>query len=196
MRITISVSPGSIAGSTLDFSEPTAPTITATYQYDPHYHAGLTETFFFDGSGDPKSDVESGDLTAADLVPAFIYTLEMRYYPELPAWVNDNDWHNAIRMAYANPYRPGAPVACVPGTDCLVLPEESGEPDNIASLLVIAGEHDWVDDECAPTCDGLADELSDVFDNGNNDNDGSFYNRRSINAANSTLGNDEILVIQ
>jgi hypothetical protein len=133
-------------------------------------------------------------------------TLGMRYYPELPGWAHqdENGWHDSIRMAYAETYLPtlatdcdAPPLDADPDNDCLSLPEELGAPSNIASLLVIAGERDWVDDNAdAPVIVGLEDELRDVFDNGNNNNDKSFYNRRSIGPANTDLGNDKILVIE
>jgi len=113
----------------------------------------------------------------------------MRFYPELPDWAFQNGWHDSIRMAYADTYLPSLPADCVPNpdgdpdNDCLFLPEELGGPRNIASLLVIAGEHDWVDGDA----DGMDDELRDVFDNGNENDNSTFYRHR---------GNDKILVVE
>jgi hypothetical protein len=120
-------------------------------------------------------------------------TLGMRYYPELPGWALDNDWHNSIRMAYADISLPSLAGDCVPAADadntndCLSLPDEQGARRDIASLLVIAGEHDWDDDNAdAPVIPGLEDELRDVFDDGNEDNNRTFSSAR---------GNDQILII-
>jgi hypothetical protein len=165
----------------------TAPTISASYQIDRHYH-----------EGDAIDFTELGDLTLNDLLPGATLRLAVRYFPELPAWAFANDWHNSIRMAYADNYLPPLAIDCEPNpdadpsNDCLTLPEELGAPRNIASLLVIAGEHDWDDNDA----NGMADDLRDVFDNGNNNNNRSFYNRRSISPLNADRGNDKLLVIE
>ena len=169
---------------------------SVTYEYEGHWHPGDTsiET--------SNNDYSTGtvDMTGFSLASL---TLGMRYFPELPNWALQNGWHNAIRMAYADNYLPSLASVCVPApdgddtNDCLTLPEELGAPRNIASLLVIAGEHDWVDDNAdAPVIVGLEDELRDVFDNGNNNNNRSFYSKRSISPLNADRGNDKILVIE
>jgi len=178
----------------MDFVPSTAPVITATYQIDRHYHEEDDDP----PSGEGFIIEESGDLTVAELLGNTTMTLEMRYYPELPRWALVNGWHNSIRMAYADTYLPTLATDCVPlpdgdsTNDCLSLPEERGAPRNIASLLVIAGEHDWFDGDA----DGMADELRDVFDNGNHNDNRSFYTRRSISPLNSDRGNDQLLVIE
>ena len=159
------------------------------YQYDGHWH----------DNDDVEADIERGAagdssqglVTNMDAFTLGSVTLGMRYYPELPDWAFANGWHDAVRMAYAETYLPSLPGACVPApdidptNDCLFLPDEKGAPRNIASLLVIAGEHDWVDD--TPGIAGMEDELRDVFDDGNQNNNGSFS---------SVRGNDQILVIE
>jgi len=169
-----------VPGSSLVLGGSNTPGISASYQIDRHLH--------FE-SGDSFSVEETGNLTVADLLSGDTeLSLKMLYYPELPIWAFDNGWHNAIRMAYADTYKPGVPVDCVPlpdgdpTNDCLFLPDEQGARRDIASLLVIAGEHDWVDENS----DGMADELRDVFDDGNQNNNLSFSTAR---------GNDELLII-
>ena len=182
---------GTYAASNMDFIPATAPVITATYQIDRHYHEEDDDP----PSGEGFIVEEAGTLTVAELLGTTTMTLEMRYYPELPRWALDNEWHNSIRMAYADTYLPTTAAECVPppGVDnCLTLPEERGAPRNIASLLVIAGQHDWVDGDA----DGMADELRDVFDNGNHNDNRSFYTTRSISPLNSDRGNDHLLVIE
>jgi hypothetical protein len=160
-------------------------TVSANYDYDAHYHVGY---FFGEHDG-----FVSGDLTVDDLLLDSNMTISMRYFPEIPNWAFTNDWHNSIRMAYADISLPSLAGDCVPAADadntndCLSLPDEQGARRDIASLLVIAGEHDWVDDNAnAPVIVGLEDELRDVFDDGNENNNRSFSSAR---------GNDQILII-
>jgi len=167
-------------------------TLSATYEYERHWHDGGDPALNPDDNTYATGTVDMTGFSLASL------TLGMRYFPELPNWAFQNGWHNSIRMAYADNYLPSLASVCVPlpdadpDNDCLTLPEELGSPRNIASLLVIAGEHDWVDGDS----DGMADELRDVFDNGNNNNNRSFYSKRSISPLNSDRGNDKLLVIE
>jgi len=154
------------------------PTLTATFEYDNHYHEGWSETF---------SPSSSGTLNTADLIPASL-TLGMRFYPELPYWVVDNQWHDSVMMAYAGVYRPDMPPAtCNPGTNCLQIRNTGSPTDNKASLLVIGdgGGADWVDNGLT----GLTDDLNEVFDTDNDDLDESFDAR-------APGGNDKLLVIR
>jgi hypothetical protein len=120
----------------------------------------------------------------------------MRYFPELPGWAftynnpdwpKGNDWHNSIMMAYADDYRPDTLTGpcTVVGLDCLDIANTGGIQNDKVSLLVIAGQHDWVDDDA----DGMADEIGDVFDLENEDLDPSFDAR-------AVGGNDHLLVIE
>jgi hypothetical protein len=169
---------GRINGNNLDFTAITTPTfVTPKYLIDHHYHD--------DGVDETLDSEESGELTSmADLLAVATLTLTMRYYPELPYWVYENGWHNSIRMAYADDYRPDTPaVPCTADVDCLQIADAPGAPHDKISLLVIAGEHDWTDDGDA----GLQDDLADVFDAGNVGDDAEFLAHE---------GNDEILVIK
>ena len=128
--------------------------------------------------------VESGTLEFSSFVGPTLQ-LGLRYYPQLPDWVVDNGWHNAVMMAYADDYRPdGAGGPCTVGTNCLVIDKFTGARNNKVSLLVIAGEHDWADEGG----DGMINDVGDVFDVGNDDLDSTF----DVRAAD---GNDKILVI-
>jgi hypothetical protein len=160
---------------------------SVTYKYEGHWHPGDTsiETV---NSTYATGTVDMSGYSLASL------SLGMRYYPVLPDWALQNGWHDSIRMAYADTYLPSLATVCEPlpdadpDNDCLFLPDERGIPRNIASLLVIAGQHDWVDDNAdAPVIVGLEDELLDVFDDGNQNNNRSFS---------SVRGNDKILVIE
>jgi hypothetical protein len=155
--------------------------ITVIYEFDEHYHTGGTENFEIDPVGN------LGSLTSSDLLPGAKLTLGMRYFPELPGWAlpydfddspKGNDWHNSILMAYAASYRPGTPVPCSPGTDCLTIANTGSPLNDKASLLLIAGPHVWV---------GVDPES--VFDTGNGDLDGDFDAR-------AVGGNDHLLVIE
>jgi type II secretory pathway pseudopilin PulG len=164
--------------SDLDLGPSAAPTITATYQIDHHY--------LQDGSGNLYDIEESGDLTVAELLGGATLTVDMRYFPELPIWAYANGWHNSVIMAYASDYRPDQNAAagdCGSTPPCLELPDTPGGPQDKVSLLVIAGEHNWVDEGV----DGYQNDLVDVFDPGNQDSNESFY---------AHDGNDEILVIE
>ena len=117
----------------------------------------------------------------SDLSP----TINLRYLPVLPAWAFDNGWHNSVRMVYAQNYLPSIGGACtVAGNDCLAVVDTPGSPRDKVSLLIIAGQHDWSDDNTP----GLHDDIVDVFDAENEDTiDQDFAIHE---------GNDEILVIE
>jgi len=94
------------------------------------------------------------------------------YYPELPLWVSQNNWNNSILMTYADEYRPGGTNSCTPedgdtstgaADDCIVLNNAGGINNNIVSLLVIAGEHDFVDEGA----DNFSNDLHDIFETEN-----------------------------
>jgi hypothetical protein len=153
------------------------PVISASYQIDRHLHV-LPASFAIE---------EFGDLTFTDLLSGNTeLALKMIYYPELPAWTFDNDWHNAIMMAYADDYRPDTLTGpcTVAGLDCLVINNAGGILNDKVSLLVIAGQHDWDDVDT----NGFFDDPQSVFDTENNDLDSDFD-------AHADSGNDKILVI-
>ena len=162
-------------------------TITATYEFERHWH---------DGEGGTSLEIDNNTYTqgTVDLSGVTIRSLKlgMRYYPELPSWALDNGWHNSVRMAYALEYEPPGIGPCNVGSTCLQLDDAPGSPRNVAALLVIGGSHDWEDGDAAaipPIAPNgrLRDELLDVFDNGNHNNNPTFYRRR---------GDDRLLVIE
>jgi hypothetical protein len=159
--------------ATFTAAEMATPVLQIRYELDDDY----TDDGFL-------TVVESGTLDFSSFVGPTL-ELGLRFYPELPDWVYDNGWHNAVMMAYADDYRPdGAGGPCTVGTNCLVIDKFTGARNNKVALLVIAGEHDWDDDGA----DGMSNDVGDVFDVGNDDLDSTF----DVRAAG---GNDKILVI-
>ncbi len=157
----------------------TLPPLSAAFEIDDHYNSG-DSTFNVSNSGMLDN---VADLTLDSL------TLGLRYYPEIPDWAFDNGWHNSVMMAYANNYRPDILGACteadpLPANRCLTVNNVGGNIDDKISLLVIAGQHDWIDNGVA----GLTDDVADVFDLENENLDDTFDVR-------ATNGNDTILVI-
>jgi hypothetical protein len=151
-----------------------------TYKFEQHWHAG-------DSSLDPNDTsyttgtVDMGGFTVNSV------TLGFRYFPELPGWAFTNDWHNSIRMAYALEYAPPGTGSCMGDITCLYLEDSAGAPQNVISLLVIGGLHDWTDtDVDGELADEVADNMGSVFDNGNTDDNRTFYRHRD---------NDKLLVI-
>ncbi|MDH5356348.1 MAG: hypothetical protein OEY09_18040 [Gammaproteobacteria bacterium] len=164
---------GTFAGTNLDAS--TLP-ITVTYEYDHFYDAAFNVQ-------------ASGSLSLGDLLQGGSLALTMRYYPELPDWAISNLWHDSIQMAYANNLRPDIAGSCIEAdallaNRCLTINNMAGNIDNKKSILIIAGQRDWNDDNVA----GLADDVGDVFDLENENLDDIFDAR-------ATNGNDKILVI-
>ena len=176
---------------------PANPVIAAA---DSNGHAQITATFdsndvvasdsvikihyeWDDNYTDGNYDVdESGTLDFSTMAGASL-RLGLRFYPEIPHWAFANGWHNSVRMAYADNYAPDTLTVPCDNTNCLRLPDTGGDPRDKISLLVLAGQHNWLDTDL----DGeLKDELRTVFDNGNYNNNETFYRHR---------GNDKILVI-
>lgn len=150
---------------------------------------------FYFNSFDPD-DILEGQEDIDILNAAALVTLGGRYYPELPRWALDNDWHNSIQMAYAAAFQPGvATLDCVPATDCLTVNNIGGITDDKRALLVLASEHDLLDDDDnavpIPAAAGYTDELDDIFDAVNNyDVSSDIFDAWSLN------GNDKVLVIR
>jgi len=123
----------------------TMPTVNdATFEADHHYHVGFTTL-----GNDEDGVVTIGDFSLNEL------TLGVRYYPELPAWAFDNDWHNSMILHYAKGYEPGGTQTCDPlvfdpNTSCIFIRMRDSTAthpwnrDKIAVLLNTA-EHGWVD---------------------------------------------------
>jgi len=126
--------------------------------------------------------------------------LGLRYYPELPKWVIDNGWQDSIMMAYANDYRPDILGAnCGANPPCLQVIGLAGTNNDEVSLLVLAGEHNWVDGDLNPlvAADGfLDDEVGDVF-NLQNSNLDNIFDIRTVEdtGAPGDTRLDKILVI-
>lgn len=139
--------------------------LSASYQIDDEYDAG-DSTFVTSDSG------TLDDITQLNFDSL---TLALRYYPELPAWAFDNNWHNSIMMAYANNYRPdalGGP--CAAGTNCIQINNLAGNNDDKIAILTQAGRHNWVDDGD----NDFTNNLATIFDGENadiDDTDGTEY---------------------
>ncbi len=100
------------------------------------------------------------------------YRLGIRFYPSLPGWAlqeNDN-WHDAIMMIFSPAYQPGtpSPANCTLNNgdpfddpnECLLINGHSGVSNDKAAALVIAGEHDLIDE----AGDGFQNDLGDIFE--------------------------------
>ena len=94
------------------------------------------------------------------------------YYPELPLWVSQNKWNDFVLMAYADGYKPGVTTGtCTPDVDlsteaaddCIVLINAGVINNSIVSLLVIAGDGDFVDEGA----DNFSNDLHDIFETEN-----------------------------
>lgn len=110
--------------------------------------------------------------------------LGMIYYPELPAWALDNDWHHSVQVALAEDYAPDGNNADCTVNGCLVVNNLGGVNNDKVSLLVVAGEIDNLIDDGAA---GFFDDLEAQFEAENN-------------TANLTydrlVGNDRVMVTQ
>ena len=156
--------------------------IKLRYELDENYLAG--ENFQVQQSG--TFDLNDPDVTIGDL------TLGLRYYPVLPRWVFSNGWHDSILMAYAAEYLPGGfgGPCLAPGT-CLLINNQAGITHDNISLLVLAGEHDWEDDDLP----GYSDDLDKVFAI-QNDNTNDTFDARAPVAIGTNDGADKLLVIE
>ncbi len=202
-----------------DMDYATAPAVTVTSPADDVSHATIQAVFAgsdmlsipvtldyeIDRSYATSFIVgETGTLVLNDLTLGNV-TLGLRYYPELPRWVNNNRWHDSVQMAYADSYRPdqiGVPADCTEGIDCVEFSGFTANPDNKKSLLVVAGEHDMLDGDAVPrpviAPDLLfSNDLEDIFNPENSDLDRIFDGRTVEDPL--ALGDtelDKILVIE
>ena len=106
------------------------------------------------------------------------------YYPVLPKWTLDNNWHNSIQMAVSQDYTLNGAGDCIANTPCITVDNIGGNISNKVALLSIAG------DIMGPTDDGGAgytDDLSEIFELENADLN-SVYDKRA--------GNDKILILR
>jgi hypothetical protein len=136
---------------------------------------------------DPDTGVCSVDPgTIASHVFNADVTITADWYPQLPLWIADNGWDDAVMMTYAPDFAPGGTAACTPedgdiatgaADDCLVVTNLAGPNiNNVVSLLVLGGENDLSDgddlnddgdyvdvDEVAPDLD-FSNDLFDIFE--------------------------------
>jgi len=163
--------------------------LSARYEIDRHYHDS-PEVFDIEETG----TLDLGDFTWGAL------TLGMRYYPVLPDWAFDNEWHDSVMMAYANDYRPDVLGGdCGANPPCIQINGLAGANNDKVSILALAGERNWIDGSIAPVvlADGsLADDVGDVF-NLENSNLDSIFDMRTIEdtGAPGDARLDKILVI-
>ena len=177
--------------ATLSSSEITIPTsmLEISYEYDSVYT-------------DSDWNVEASGTLDFSSFAGVTVDLGLRYYPEIPVWAFDNNWHDSVMMAYAIDYEPD-PISsppCSEGTDYLQIDGLAGNNDNKISILTLAGERSWVDGDISPFVapDGLfTDELGDVFNSENSDLDNIFDMRTIENTgAPGDRKRDKILVIE
>jgi type II secretory pathway pseudopilin PulG len=149
-----------------EFTDPVSisATISVGFEYDDNYDTVFTPT-------SPDN---------------FNYKLGVRYYPVLPAWALEDDWHDSIQMAFSSGFQPGAAANCTP-TDCLTVNNIAGVENDKQALLVLASEH-GID-----SSDGISqDELDAIFDEPHRQSDGDpgqdIFDNRSAT--------DRILVIR
>jgi hypothetical protein len=149
-------------------------TISVGFEYDDNYDTVFTAT-------------SSGN---------FNYKLGVRYYPVLPTWAlaSEDNWHDSVQMAFSSGFQPGVITpGCTapgtPGTDCLTVNNVGGVQNNKRAVLVLASDHDLVDD---PPADGIQNDLDDIFDTEHTQAHGvggqDVFDARS--------GNDQILIIR
>jgi len=158
---------------------------------------------------------EQDDFFQADHVPSSNATLifgsggtdslkvGLPYYPVLPAWVLDNNWHDRMQVAYSSAVEPGGDGTCDVGADdCLTLLSSGGIINDKLALLIQSGA-DIDGDLDIGLVDGggipqyYADDLGDIFEGENNTSpqvgalaDQLTFDRRPTN------GNDIVLVVQ
>jgi type II secretory pathway pseudopilin PulG len=106
------------------------------------------------------------------------------YYPELPDWALDDQWHHSVQMAIAEDYKPDGNNTDCNVNGCLTVANLGGVNNDKISLLVIADQIDNLADDNAP---GFLDDLTLQFE-AENDTTNLIYDRRA--------GNDSVLVLQ
>jgi hypothetical protein len=147
---------GAHARVTLEYAEAIPDAIGVDYDYEESYLAAWTPV--------------SGSVN---------YSLGVTYYPELPDWARTNLWHDSVMMAYAEQFGPGGTATCTPEDgniltlatdDCLVMTNLGGTNNDITALLVLAGEHDFLDGDDLND-DGDYVDLNEVLPDGDFSND-------------------------
>ncbi|MDH3387029.1 MAG: hypothetical protein OEN02_03915 [Gammaproteobacteria bacterium] len=159
-----------------------------TWSQDDDFQASFAET--------PAGNNDNGlyNYDAGDTIK-----VGLPYYPVLPSWLLDNDWHNRVLVAYSSALQPGGDGSCTAGVDdCLTLLNIGGIPNDKTGLIVLSGADingdvdlglvDGLDDAAqAPNGDSLgvgfgaplhfSDDLADIFEGENNTLDLIFDSR-------------------
>jgi len=125
------------------------------------------------------------------------FDVHLDYFPQLPLWVSENNWNNSIMMAYSEAYEPGVTATCLlnnddgtdDGNECLLLENHAGINNNIKSLLVLAGEHDFINDGAAD----LSDDLADIFEGENFTAPNLVFDKRQLAAGENSA--DHIMIL-
>jgi hypothetical protein len=123
------------------------------------------------------------------------------YYPVLPEWVLDNNWHDMMLVAYSQAMQPGGDGDCTVGTDdCLTVQFPDGLNSKLKpGLLLLSGSDgdgnpddiDLIDDTNPGVAPYFEDELGDIFEGANIDNPPDLvFDYRLVN------GNDEMLFLE
>jgi hypothetical protein len=156
-----------------------------------------------DAAFDGISFVGAGTVTLSYVVDDFL-KVGLPYYPVLPRWALDNDWHNNILMAYSAAVRPGGDGTCSAGVDdCLTLLNSGGVTNNKLALLIIAGEDNDGDADNG-LVDGIgatnyfSDDLGDIFEGLNTTSPitGALVDQLTFEKPINGSGNDVILVLE
>ncbi len=189
MTLDVSSLPGIPANPTIDAATNTSHAmITASFINGEMSLLPVTINYQFDDEYTDSGDWDVNQNGTIDLAGFANTTLSvgLRYYPELPGWAYDNNWHNSVMMAYAVNYIPDNPLfspPCSEGVTCIQIEGMGGNNDNKISILTIAGQHDWNGDGD----DDYINDLPTIFDTKNEDLD-NIYDARG--------GNDTILVLE
>ncbi len=161
---------------------------------DNNVGSNLNLASFADEPGGTAAAPDSGTVACSvDLVPNATATVNGQFvittdwYPQLPRWVADNRWDDAMMMSYAADHAPGGDGLCTPDDgnaltggatdDCLLISNFGGPlRNNVEALLVLAGEHDLIDGDDLnddgdtgdagedPPDNDFANDLQDIFE--------------------------------
>jgi hypothetical protein len=187
---------------------PSAMPVTIEYEYDQHYKPYQGDTVASPG----QALIGSGPQDISDFTFG-PFTLDVRYYPELPVWAWENEWHNSILMAYSSAFQPDGDLGCTPQPSpitspndyCLDLMNSGGITNNKAAILVLSGadeDGDAYDRMVDEDGNGFSDDLVDIFE-GENSTDalpyGGDYGALKDNLTfdrKPDNGNDVILILE
>ncbi len=127
-------------------------------------------------------DVQSTNALVFDGADSL--TIGLIYYPELPRWAIDNQWHHSVQFTIAEDYKPDGNNADCTVSGCLTINNLAGVNNDKISLLVIGGEIDDLVDDGAG---GFADDFAAQFEP-ENDTSNLVYDRLA--------GNDRVFLTQ